>query len=90
MNGSCKHPASNVAVAYSLCMTGTLPGAIGVRRYPRYLSSPMRIYTDLLSVQGLLAFGLVRAHTSVLQGWQFLFLVCILFTKAAPYVDLRY
>ncbi|KJA17831.1 hypothetical protein HYPSUDRAFT_146000 [Hypholoma sublateritium FD-334 SS-4] len=37
----------------SLCMTGTLPGAIG----------------------GLLAFGLVRAHTSVLQGWQFLFLI---------------
>ncbi|TFY63736.1 hypothetical protein EVG20_g6198 [Dentipellis fragilis] len=37
----------------SLCMTGTLPGAIG----------------------GLVAFGLVRAHTSVLKGWQFLFLV---------------
>jgi len=27
------------------------------------------------AVGGLLAFGLVRAHTSVLQGWQFLFLV---------------
>ncbi|PPQ69672.1 hypothetical protein CVT24_001205, partial [Panaeolus cyanescens] len=37
----------------SLCMTGTLPGAIG----------------------GLLAFGLVRAHTFVLTGWQFLFLI---------------
>ena len=37
----------------SLCMTGTLPGAIG----------------------GLLAFGLVRAHTSLLAGWQFLFLI---------------
>ncbi|KAF8956872.1 MFS general substrate transporter [Flammula alnicola] len=37
----------------SLCMTGTLPGAIG----------------------GLLAFGLVRTNTSLLQGWQFLFLI---------------
>ncbi|KAF5325017.1 hypothetical protein D9619_009573 [Psilocybe cf. subviscida] len=36
-----------------LCMTGTLPGAIG----------------------GLLAFGLVRAKTSLLTGWQFLFLI---------------
>ncbi|OCH88702.1 MFS general substrate transporter [Obba rivulosa] len=42
-----------LAMRISLCMTGTLPGAIS----------------------GLLAFGLVRAHTSVLQGWQFLFLV---------------
>lgn len=42
-----------LATRISLCMTGTLPGAIG----------------------GLLAFGLVRAHTSVLKGWQFLFLV---------------
>ncbi|THH18893.1 hypothetical protein EW146_g2180 [Bondarzewia mesenterica] len=41
-----------LATRISLCMTGTLPGAIG----------------------GLLAFGLVRAHTSVLKGWQFLFL----------------
>ncbi|KAF9489510.1 MFS general substrate transporter [Pleurotus eryngii] len=41
-----------LAVRISLCMTGTLPGAIG----------------------GLLAFGLVRAHTSLLVGWQFLFL----------------
>ncbi|KAF9564096.1 MFS general substrate transporter [Agrocybe pediades] len=42
-----------LALRISLCMTGTLPGAIG----------------------GLLAFGLVRAHTSLLQGWQFLFLI---------------
>ncbi|EIM87467.1 MFS general substrate transporter [Stereum hirsutum FP-91666 SS1] len=42
-----------LALRVSLCMTGTLPGAIG----------------------GLLAFGLVRAHTSVLTGWQFLFLI---------------
>jgi len=42
-----------LATRISLCMTGTLPGAIG----------------------GLLAFGLVRAHTSVLTGWQFLFLI---------------
>ncbi|KAI0032072.1 MFS general substrate transporter [Vararia minispora EC-137] len=42
-----------LATRISLCMTGTLPGAIG----------------------GLLAFGLVRAHTSALQGWQFLFLI---------------
>ncbi|KAF8062211.1 MFS general substrate transporter [Lyophyllum atratum] len=41
-----------LAMRISLCMTGTLPGAIG----------------------GLLAFGLVRAQTSVLTGWQFLFL----------------
>jgi hypothetical protein len=27
-----------------------------------------------ISSQGLLAFGLVRAHTSLLQGWQFLYL----------------
>lgn len=27
------------------------------------------------AIGGLLAFGLVRAHTSVLQGWQFLFLI---------------
>ncbi|KAL4259179.1 hypothetical protein AB1N83_007018 [Pleurotus pulmonarius] len=44
---------SELAVRISLCMTGTLPGAIG----------------------GLLAFGLVRAHTSLLVGWQFLFLI---------------
>ncbi|KAF9474852.1 MFS general substrate transporter [Pholiota conissans] len=44
---------SELALRISLCMTGTLPGAIG----------------------GLLAFGLVRAHTSLLQGWQFLFLI---------------
>ncbi|KAH9474770.1 MFS transporter prlL [Psilocybe cubensis] len=44
---------NELALRISLCMTGTLPGAIG----------------------GLLAFGLVRAHTSVLTGWQFLFLV---------------
>ncbi|KAF8893010.1 MFS general substrate transporter [Infundibulicybe gibba] len=37
----------------SLCMTGTLPGALGA----------------------LLAFGLVRAETSLLTGWQFLFLI---------------
>lgn len=42
-----------MALRISLCMTGTLPGAIG----------------------GLISFGLVRAHTSLLQGWQFLFLV---------------
>ncbi|KAG6827292.1 hypothetical protein H0H92_012457 [Tricholoma furcatifolium] len=42
-----------LAMRISLCMTGTLPGAIG----------------------GLLAFVLVRAHTSVLDGWQFLFLI---------------
>ncbi|KAI0267310.1 MFS general substrate transporter [Gloeopeniophorella convolvens] len=42
-----------LATRISLCMTGTLPGALG----------------------GLLAFGLVRAHTSLLVGWQFLFLV---------------
>ncbi|KAF8902600.1 MFS general substrate transporter [Gymnopilus junonius] len=42
-----------LALRISLCMTGTLPGAIG----------------------GLLAFGLVRAQTSVLTGWQFLFLI---------------
>ncbi|OBZ66887.1 hypothetical protein A0H81_13333 [Grifola frondosa] len=42
-----------LAMRISLCMTGTLPGAIS----------------------GLLAFGLLRAHTSVLQGWQFLFLI---------------
>ncbi|KAH9848661.1 major facilitator superfamily domain-containing protein [Lenzites betulinus] len=42
-----------LAMRISLCMTGTLPGAIG----------------------GLLAFGLVRAHTSLLTGWQFLFLI---------------
>ncbi|KAG5636315.1 hypothetical protein H0H81_008429 [Sphagnurus paluster] len=42
-----------LAMRISLCMTGTLPGAIG----------------------GLLAFGLVRAHTSLLSGWQFLFLI---------------
>ncbi|KAL1731534.1 MFS general substrate transporter [Schizophyllum commune] len=42
-----------LAMRISLCMTGTLPGAIG----------------------GLLAFGLVRAHTSLLAGWQFLFLI---------------
>lgn len=42
-----------LAMRISLCMTGTLPGAIG----------------------GLLAFGLVRVHTSVLAGWQFLFLI---------------
>ncbi|KAI0316876.1 MFS general substrate transporter [Amylostereum chailletii] len=42
-----------LATRISLCMTGTLPGAIG----------------------GLLAFGLVRAHTSLLTGWQFLFLI---------------
>ncbi|KAJ7481694.1 MFS general substrate transporter [Mycena latifolia] len=42
-----------LAMRISLCMTGTLPGAIG----------------------GLLAFGLVRAKTSVLTGWQFLFLI---------------
>ncbi|KDR77295.1 hypothetical protein GALMADRAFT_66247 [Galerina marginata CBS 339.88] len=42
-----------LALRISLCMTGTLPGAIG----------------------GLLAFGLVRAQTPVLQGWQFLFLI---------------
>ncbi|KAG9226845.1 hypothetical protein CCMSSC00406_0003482 [Pleurotus cornucopiae] len=46
---------SELAVRISLCMTGTLPGAIG----------------------GLLAFGLVRAHTSLLVGWQFLFLATI-------------
>ncbi|KAI0768183.1 MFS general substrate transporter [Trametes elegans] len=44
---------SELAMRISLCMTGTLPGAIG----------------------GLLAFGLVRAHTSLLTGWQFLFLI---------------
>ncbi|KAI8990724.1 MFS general substrate transporter [Trametes punicea] len=44
---------SELAMRISLCMTGTLPGAIG----------------------GLLAFCLVRAHTSVLAGWQFLFLI---------------
>ncbi|KAF8065095.1 MFS general substrate transporter [Lyophyllum atratum] len=44
---------SELAMRISLCMTGTLPGAIG----------------------GLLAFGLVRAHTSLLAGWQFLFLI---------------
>ncbi|OSD00480.1 MFS general substrate transporter [Trametes coccinea BRFM310] len=44
---------SELAMRISLCMTGTLPGAIG----------------------GLLAFGLVRAHTSLLNGWQFLFLI---------------
>ncbi|CCM05612.1 uncharacterized protein FIBRA_07841 [Fibroporia radiculosa] len=27
------------------------------------------------AVSGLIAFGLVRAHTSLLQGWQFLFLI---------------
>ncbi|CAK5263390.1 unnamed protein product [Mycena citricolor] len=42
-----------LAMRISLCMTGTLPGAIG----------------------GLLAFGLVRAKTSLLEGWQFLFLI---------------
>ncbi|KAF9051499.1 MFS general substrate transporter [Panaeolus papilionaceus] len=42
-----------LALRISLCMTGTLPGAIG----------------------GLLAFGLVRAQTSLLTGWQFLFLI---------------
>ncbi|KAF5384199.1 hypothetical protein D9615_003370 [Tricholomella constricta] len=42
-----------LAMRISLCMTGTLPGAIG----------------------GLFAFGLVRAHTSQLAGWQFLFLI---------------
>ncbi|TRM66877.1 MFS general substrate transporter [Schizophyllum amplum] len=42
-----------LAMRISLCMTGTLPGAIG----------------------GLIAFGLVRAKTSVLDGWQFLFLI---------------
>ncbi|KAF8958103.1 MFS general substrate transporter [Flammula alnicola] len=42
-----------LALRISLCMTGTLPGAIG----------------------GLVAFGLVRAHTSLIQGWQFLFLI---------------
>ncbi|KAJ7031591.1 MFS general substrate transporter [Mycena alexandri] len=42
-----------LALRISLCMTGTLPGAIG----------------------GLLAFGLVRAKTSLLTGWQFLFLI---------------
>ncbi|TFK31679.1 MFS general substrate transporter [Crucibulum laeve] len=42
-----------LAVRISLCLTGTLPGAIG----------------------GLLAFALVRAHTSLLAGWQFLFLI---------------
>ncbi|KAJ7662061.1 MFS general substrate transporter [Mycena polygramma] len=42
-----------LAMRISLCMTGTLPGAIG----------------------GLLAFGLVRAKTSLLTGWQFLFLI---------------
>ncbi|KAF8892997.1 MFS general substrate transporter [Infundibulicybe gibba] len=42
-----------LAMRISLCMTGTLPGAIG----------------------GLIAFGLVRAHTSLLSGWQFLFLI---------------
>ncbi|KAJ8515138.1 hypothetical protein ONZ45_g7404 [Pleurotus djamor] len=40
-------------LSFCLCMTGTLPGAIG----------------------GLLAFGLARAHTHVLTGWQFLFLI---------------
>ncbi|CAA7268788.1 unnamed protein product [Cyclocybe aegerita] len=44
---------NELAMRISLCMTGTLPGAIG----------------------GLLAFGLVRAHTSLLEGWQFLFLI---------------
>ncbi|KAH9929023.1 MFS general substrate transporter [Epithele typhae] len=44
---------SELALRVSLCMTGTLPGAIG----------------------GLLAFGLVRAHTPLLKGWQFLFLI---------------
>jgi len=42
-----------LALRISLCMTGTLPGAIS----------------------GLIAFGLTRAHTSVLSGWQFLFLI---------------
>ncbi|KAF9530602.1 MFS general substrate transporter [Crepidotus variabilis] len=42
-----------LALRISLCMTGTLPGAIG----------------------GLLAFGLVRAKTKFLDGWQFLFLI---------------
>lgn len=42
-----------IALRISLCMTGTLPGAIG----------------------GLLAFGLVRARTKDLVGWQFLFLI---------------
>ncbi|KAJ7701815.1 major facilitator superfamily domain-containing protein [Mycena rosella] len=42
-----------LAMRISLCMTGTLPGAIG----------------------GLLAFGLVRGKTSLLTGWQFLFLI---------------
>ncbi|KIY43386.1 MFS general substrate transporter [Fistulina hepatica ATCC 64428] len=42
-----------LAMRISLCMTGTLPGAIG----------------------GLIAFGLVRVHTSVLSGWQFLYLI---------------
>ncbi|KAI9056451.1 MFS general substrate transporter [Trametes sanguinea] len=49
---SVKEDLQNLAMRISLCMTGTLPGAIG----------------------GLLAFGLVRAHTSLLDGWQFLFL----------------
>ncbi|THV05757.1 MFS general substrate transporter [Dendrothele bispora CBS 962.96] len=42
-----------LAMRISLCMTGTVAGAIG----------------------GLLAFGLVRAQTSALTGWQFLFLI---------------
>lgn len=47
---------------FSLGMTGTLPGALGV-------SWNMVMFRSINTVgQGLLAFGLVRAHTSQLVG----------------------
>ncbi|KAJ7326311.1 MFS general substrate transporter [Mycena albidolilacea] len=57
-----------LALRISLCMTGTLPGAIG----------------------GLLAFGLVRAKTSLLTGWQFLFLIEAIPTIVMAFVILLF
>ncbi|EMD37054.1 hypothetical protein CERSUDRAFT_114954 [Gelatoporia subvermispora B] len=57
-----------LAMRISLCMTGTLPGAIS----------------------GLLAFGLVRARTSVLEGWQFLFLIEAVPTLVMAFVLLAF
>ena len=54
-------------------MTGTLPGAIGVS-LPMTGSTAQR--HDSYPFQGLLAFGLVRAHTSVLTGYVALVSLC--------------
>ncbi|KAF7342036.1 MFS general substrate transporter [Mycena venus] len=58
-----------LAMRISLCMTGTLPGGNRSER------GSLGLKISLTNRQGLLAFGLVRAKTSLLTGWQFLFLI---------------